>query len=151
MKKYFQRVYCALTEEQATLYEAVVQDAMKKIDEEDGIKRRGLVLSMMMQLKQICNHPVQYLHQKNKAGADVALDNRSGKLEWLGELLEEVLAEKDRALIFTQFAEMGEMLAEYLPKAFGAAPQFLHGGTSAKMRDQMVNRFQEDEHADFVT
>jgi len=141
------KVYCALTEEQATLYEAVVQDAMKKIEEEDGIKRRGLVLSMMMQLKQICNHPVQYLHQKKKGGAEVLLDNRSGKLERLGELLEEVLAEKDRALIFTQFAEMGEMLAEYLPKAFGAATQFLHGGTSAKMRDQMVNRFQEDDHA----
>jgi SNF2 family DNA or RNA helicase len=141
------KVYCSLTEEQATLYEAVVQDVMKKIEEEDGIKRRGLVLSMMMQLKQICNHPVQYLHQKRKGSADVTLDNRSGKLERLGELLEEVLADNDRALIFTQFAEMGEMLAEYLPKAFGAATQFLHGGTSAKMRDQMVNRFQEDEHA----
>jgi SNF2 family DNA or RNA helicase len=143
------KVYCALTEEQATLYEAVVQDVMKKIEEEEGIKRRGLVLSMMMQLKQICNHPVQYLHQKSKAGADVSLDNRSGKLERLGELLEEALAaaRNDRALIFTQFAEMGDMLADYLPKAFGAATQFLHGGTSAKMRDQMVKRFQEDEHA----
>lgn len=141
------KVYCTLTEEQATLYEAVVQDVMKQIEEEEGMKRRGLVLSMMMQLKQICNHPVQYLHQKSKTGADVSLDNRSGKLERLGELLEEVLAENDRALIFTQFAEMGEMLADYLPKAFGAATQFLHGGTSAKMRDQMVKRFQEDEHA----
>jgi SNF2 family DNA or RNA helicase len=141
------KVYCGLTEEQATLYEAVVQDVMKKIEEEEGIKRRGLVLSMMMQLKQICNHPVQYLHQSNKDSAEVSLDNRSGKLERLGELLEEVLAENDRALIFTQFAEMGGMLAEYLPKAFGAATQFLHGGTPAKMRDQMVTRFQEDEHA----
>jgi SNF2 family DNA or RNA helicase len=143
------KIYCTLTEEQATLYEAVVQDVMKQIEEEEGMKRRGLVLSMMMQLKQICNHPVQYLHQKSKLGADVSLDNRSGKLERLGELLEEVLAatRNDRALIFTQFAEMGEMLADYLPKAFGAATQFLHGGTSAKMRDQMVKRFQEDEHA----
>jgi len=139
------KAYCTLTEEQATLYEAVVQDVMKQIEEEEGMKRRGLVLSMMMQLKQICNHPVQYLHQAGKT--DASLENRSGKLERLGELLEEVLAEKDRALIFTQFAEMGEMLADYLPKAFGAATQFLHGGTSAKMRDQMVKRFQEDEHA----
>jgi SNF2 family DNA or RNA helicase len=141
------KVYCTLTEEQATLYEAVVQDVMKQIEEEEGMKRRGLVLSMMMQLKQICNHPVQYLHQKSKDSADVSLDDRSGKLERLGELLEEVLAEKDRALIFTQFAEMGEMLAEYLPKAFGAATQFLYGGTPVKTRDQMVKRFQEDEHA----
>lgn len=139
------KVYCSLTEEQATLYEAVVQDVMKKIEEEEGIKRRGLVLSMMMQLKQICNHPVQYLHQAGKT--DASLDNRSGKLERLGELLEEALAEGDRVLIFTQFAEMGGILAGHLPKAFGAATQFLHGGTSAKMRDQMVKRFQEDDHA----
>jgi SNF2 family DNA or RNA helicase len=141
------KVYCTLTEEQATLYEAVVQDVMKQIEEEEGIKRRGLVLSMMMQLKQICNHPVQYLHQAGRNGADVSLDERSGKLERLGELLEEVLADNDRALIFTQFAEMGGMLADYLPRAFGAGTQFLHGGTPARLRDQMVRRFQEDEHA----
>ncbi|MCX6064992.1 MAG: DEAD/DEAH box helicase [Chloroflexi bacterium] len=141
------KVYCTLTEEQATLYEAVVQNAMKRIEEEDGIQRRGLVLSMLMQLKQICNHPVQYLHQTGKGGADVAMDNRSGKLERLGELLEEMLAEGDRALIFTQFAEMGQVLADYLPRAFGSGTQFLHGGTSTKARDQMVRRFQEDENA----
>jgi SNF2 family DNA or RNA helicase len=141
------KVYCTLTEEQATLYEAVVQHVMKQIEEEEGIKRRGLVLSMMMQLKQICNHPMQYLHQKRKVRAEVSLDNRSGKLERLGELLEEVLADNDRALIFTQFAEMGELLADYLPRAYGAATQFLHGGTPAKSRDLMVKRFQEDDHA----
>jgi SNF2 family DNA or RNA helicase len=75
------------------------------------------------------------------------LAGRSGKLERLGELLEEISAEGDRALIFTQFAEMGEMLTNYLPTAFGVATQFLHGGTSTKARDQMVKRFQEDEHA----
>ena len=141
------KVYCTLTEEQATLYEAVVQNAIQRIEEVDGMSRRGLVLSMLMQLKQICNHPVQYLHQQGKGGADVSLDNRSGKLERLGELLEEILADKDRVLIFTQFAEMGEMLSEYLPRTFGVATQFLHGGTSVKVRDQMVKRFQEDENA----
>lgn len=142
------KVYCTLTEEQATLYEAVVQDVMKRIEEEDGMQRRGLVLSMLMQLKQICNHPVQYLHQSGKGALEeAALDNRSGKLERLGELLEEILADGDRALIFTQFAEMGEMLSRYLPRAFGAATQFLHGGTPAKARDAMVKRFQEDSSA----
>jgi SNF2 family DNA or RNA helicase len=142
------KVYCTLTEEQATLYEAVVQDVMEKIESsEDGIQRRGLVLSMLMQLKQICNHPVQYLHQAGKGGTDISLDGRSGKLERLGELLEEILAEGDRTLIFTQFSEMGGMLAEYLPKAFGAGTQFLHGGTPAKARDQMVKRFQEADNA----
>jgi len=141
------KVYCTLTEEQATLYEAVVQDVMQEIESEEGVKRRGLVLSMLMQLKQICNHPVQYLHQAGKGGTDIHLDRRSGKLERLGELLEEVLAEGDRALIFTQFSEMGEMLADYLPSAFGAATQFLHGGTPTKKRDAMVKRFQEDDNA----
>jgi len=142
------KVYCTLTEEQATLYEAVVRDVIEKIESsEDGIQRRGLVLSMLMQLKQICNHPVQYLHQAEKGGTDISLDGRSGKLERLGELLEEILAEGDRTLIFTQFSEMGGMLAEYLPKAFGAGTQFLHGGTPAKARDHMVKRFQEDENS----
>ncbi len=138
------KVYCNLTEEQATLYEAVVQDTMRQIEEENGIQRRGLVLSMLMQLKQICNHPIQYLHQAEKEIARVEMEGRSGKLERLGELLEEVLAAGDRALIFTQFAEMGKMLTGYLPQAFGARTQFLHGGTSSKARDQMVKRFQED-------
>jgi SNF2 family DNA or RNA helicase len=120
------KVYVTLTEEQATLYEAVVQDVMQEIESEEGFKRRGLVLSMLMQLKQICNHPVQYLHQTGKNAADVSLDNRSGKLERLGELLEEILADGDRVLIFSQFAEMGAMLAEYLPHAFHVPTQFLH-------------------------
>jgi SNF2 family DNA or RNA helicase len=141
------KVYCTLTEEQATLYEAVVQDVMQRIETEEGIQRRGLVLSMLMQLKQICNHPVQYLHQSGKGAAEVLLDNRSGKLERLGELLDELLSEGDRALIFTQFAEMGQMLADYLPRTFGVATQFLHGGTPTKARDQMVKRFQEEDHA----
>ncbi|MBI9043467.1 MAG: DEAD/DEAH box helicase [Anaerolineaceae bacterium] len=138
------KVYCSLTEEQATLYEAVVQDVMQEIESEEGGKRRGLVLSMLMQLKQVCNHPVQYLHQ---AGTDFSLGGRSGKLERLGELLEEILAEGERTLIFTQFSEMGEILADYLPRVFGVATQFLHGGTPTKIRDLMVRRFQEDEQA----
>jgi SNF2 family DNA or RNA helicase len=142
------KVYCTLSEEQATLYEAVVQDIMQQIEEKEGIERRGLVLSMLMQLKQICNHPVQYLHQSGKSSGDSqALGGRSGKLERLAELLEEILAEGDRALLFTQFSEMGELLASYLPQVLGIATQFLHGGTPAKSRDQMVKRFQEDEHA----
>jgi SNF2 family DNA or RNA helicase len=149
------KVYCNLTEEQATLYEAVVQNAMQQIEAEEGIARRGQVLSMLMQLKQICNHPVQYLHQDSGGagtGEAVARDaedilGRSGKLERLTELLEEILAEGDRALIFTQFAEMGHILARSLPAAIGAGTQFLHGGTPTKSRDSMVKRFQEDEHA----
>lgn len=122
---------------------------MKQIEAQDeGIERRGLVLSMLMQLKQICNHPVQYLHQTGKDGeAGNEMVGRSGKLERLGELLEEILAERDRALIFTQFAEMGQLLAGYIPRALGTPTQFLHGGTPPKARDQMVRHFQEDDLA----
>ncbi len=142
------RVYCNLTEEQATLYEAVVQDALKQVEESEGIGRSGNVLSMLMKLKQVCNHPVQFLHQG--ANADPAEMSgwviRSGKLERLVEMLEEVLAEGDRALIFTQFAEMGELLANTLPQALGSPALFLHGGTPSKKRDEMIRHFQDDPH-----
>ncbi|MCL4560931.1 MAG: DEAD/DEAH box helicase, partial [Chloroflexi bacterium] len=139
--------YCTLTEEQATLYEAVVQDVMKKVEESDGIERRGMVLSMLMQLKQICNHPAQYLHQVETAGIEVEpVDGRSGKLGRLVEMLDEVISEDDRALIFTQFAEMGKLLDAYLSRALGCATLFLYGGTPVKAREAMVQRFQEESH-----
>jgi SNF2 family DNA or RNA helicase len=146
------KVYCTLTEEQATLYEAVVQDSIRKIEEqEEGVGRRGLVLSMLMQLKQICNHPVQYLHASSQRGNDPSLNSempgRSGKLERLTELLQEILATNDRVLIFTQFAEMGQLLSNILPALVGASTQFLHGGTSTKARDRMIQSFQEDKYA----
>lgn len=140
------KVYCNLTEEQATLYEAVVQDALKKVEDSDGISRRGNVLSMLMQLKQVCNHPVQFLHQVDTIPpAEVSSwVERSGKLERLVEMLEEILAEGDRALIFTQFAEMGTLLAETLPQALGSQVLYLHGGTPTRARDGMIHRFQQD-------
>jgi SNF2 family DNA or RNA helicase len=102
---------------------------------------------MLMQLKQVCNHPVQYLHQADGAEVDITdLAERSGKLARLTEMLEEVTSVGDRALIFTQFAELGHLLRAYLPQALGQATQFLHGGVPAKKRDQMVKRFQEEEY-----
>ncbi len=140
------KVYCNLTEEQATLYEAVVQDALKKVEESDGISRRGNVLSMLMQLKQVCNHPVQFLHQGVQANAEEVANwvERSGKLERLVEMLEETLSEGDRALVFTQFAEMGQVLADCLPQALGSQVLYLHGGTPTRARDGMIHRFQEE-------
>jgi SNF2 family DNA or RNA helicase len=140
--------FCTLTEEQATLYQAVVQDVMEKVQDSDGIERKGMVLSLLMQLKQICNHPAQYLKQVNGDGIDPsALDSRSGKLNRLVEMLEEIIEVGDRVLIFTQFAEMGKLLSAHLPKTLGKSAQFLYGATPPKTREQMVNRFQEDEHA----
>jgi SNF2 family DNA or RNA helicase len=134
------KVYCPLTQEQATLYEAVVREALEKVEqaeaEGDSMSRRGQVLAMLMQLKQVCNHPAQFA----KDGSDVA--GRSGKLARLSEMLEEIYATDDRALVFTQFAQMGEMLRTYLRETFYDEVLFLHGGTPAKERDPMVRRFQ---------
>ncbi len=133
-------VYCTLSREQATLYEAVVQEALRAIEHAEhtgsAIKRRGQVLAMLMKLKQVCNHPAQLL----KDGS--ALPGRSGKLTRLVEMLEEVYAESDRALIFTQFAEMGGLLQQHLRETFHDDVLFLHGGTPAKERDAQVRRFQ---------
>ena len=134
------KVYCTLTPEQATLYQAVVEDAMLQVEEAKGIQRKGLVLSMLLRLKQICNHPAQFL------GDGSALPGRSGKLARLGEMLEEVLSVGERALVFTQFAEMGALLQKYLQDLFGGEVLFLYGGTPARQRDRMIARFQEERH-----
>jgi SNF2 family DNA or RNA helicase len=136
------KVYTTLTTEQGTLYEAVVKEVMERIEnadaEGDNMSRRGLVLSLLMQLKQICNHPAQYL----KDGS--SLDGRSGKLSRLSEMLEEVYATDDRALVFTQFAEMGELLRDHLRVMFYDEPLWLHGGTKIKEREDMIRRFQAE-------
>ena len=135
------KVYCPLTPEQATLYEAVVKDTLEKVESSEGIERRGLVLAMLMKLKQVCNHPAHFL------GDGSALAGRSGKLARLAEMLEEVQSIGDRALVFTQFYEMGEMLRKYLGETLGGGVQFLHGGTPQKQRERMVARFQEEDDA----
>ncbi|WP_053734643.1 DEAD/DEAH box helicase [Nocardia sp. NRRL S-836] len=130
------RQLCNLTTEQASLYQAVVNDMLEKIEEAEGIGRKGLVLATMSKLKQVCNHPAHFLGD----GSRVA--GRSGKLARLEEVLEEVLAEGDKALCFTQFTEFGSMLVPYLAARFDTEVMFLHGGTSKQARDRMVERFQ---------
>jgi len=134
------KVYTTLTTEQGTLYEAVVRDALAQIEsaeiEGDGMTRRGLVLSMLMRLKQICNHPAQFLKDNS------TIAGRSGKLTRLTEMLEEIYAVGDRVLIFTQFAEMGELLRTHLRDTFHDEPLWLHGGTPVKERERQLTRFQ---------
>jgi SNF2 family DNA or RNA helicase len=132
-------VVCSLTREQATLYQAVVDEEMRRIEQAEGIERRGRVLALMLFLKQICNHPAQYL------GESGPLVGRSGKLARLTEMLDEALAVGDRVLVFTQFREMGDRLQAHLAARLGSEVLFLHGGTPRKARDEMVRRFQEDE------
>ncbi len=132
------KVFCNLTREQATLYQAVVKEMLDKIETSEGIERKGLVLATLTKLKQVCNHPAQFI----KDGSTIS--SRSGKLSRLEEMLEEILAAGEKALIFTQFAEMGLMLQDHLRDTFGCEMFFLHGSTTRKQRDSMVQRFQMD-------
>ena len=132
------KVFCSLTKEQATLYEAVVRDSLEQIETAEGIQRRGVVLATLAKLKQICDHPALFL----KDNSEIA--GRSGKLARLAEMLEEVLAVDEAAVIFTQYAVMGSLLAAHLGERFSREVLFLHGGTPARERDRMVARFQTD-------
>jgi superfamily II DNA or RNA helicase len=134
------KVVCTLTREQATLYKAVVDEELRRIESSDGIERRGRVLALLMFTKQICNHPAQYL------GESGPLPKRSGKLARTTEMLEEAVAAGDKALVFTQFREMGDKLVEHFSANLGCEIVFLHGGTPKKARDEMVRRFQEEPH-----
>jgi SNF2 family DNA or RNA helicase len=130
--------FCTLTREQASLYQAVVDDMLARIEEADGMERRGLVLATMVKLKQVCNHPAHFL------GDGSTLPGRSGKLTRLVEVLEEAVEEGDRALVFTQFTEMGTMLERHLRRHLGCDVLWLHGGVPKKKRDAMVETFQTD-------
>jgi len=132
------KVFCTLTKEQASLYAAVVKEAEGALEGADGIQRKGLVLATLSKLKQVCNHPAQFL------GDNSAIPARSGKLARLAEMLEEALEVGDRALVFTQFAEMGVILKRHLEETFGREVLFLHGAVPKAQRDRMVERFQGD-------
>ncbi|MFP5336070.1 MAG: SNF2-related protein [Actinomycetes bacterium] len=128
--------YCQLTVEQASLYQSVVDEMMAKIESSDGIERRGNVLAAMTKLKQVCNHPAQVLHDRSEIG------RRSGKVLRLEQILEEILAEGDKVLCFTQFTEFAELLLPHLSTRFGTEVAYLHGGTPKARRDDLVTRFQ---------
>jgi hypothetical protein len=132
------KVWCNLTQEQASLYAATVSDMLSRIEgASDDISRRGLVLATMAKLKQVCNHPAHLL------GDGSRLPGRSGKLARLEELCEEIVTEGDKGLCFTQYAEFGRMLQPYLSARIGCPVLFLHGGLPKKQRDALVARFQE--------
>ena len=132
------KTYCTLTKEQASLYAAVLEDIEEAMQEaEEGIQRKGIILSALSRLKQVCNHPAQFL--KDNSG----IPGRSGKLARLTEMLDVILENGEKALVFTQFAEMGKMLKEHLQESFGCEVLFLHGGVPRKQRDRMLERFQE--------
>ncbi|MGW5387875.1 DEAD/DEAH box helicase [Nocardia sp. NPDC003963] len=132
-----------LTVEQAALYQAVVEDMLAKLRDAKGMARKGAVLGALTRLKQVCNHPAHFLGDSSavlRRGA-----HRSGKLALVEDVLDAVLAEGEKALLFTQFREFGELVAPYLTERFGHRIPFLHGGVAKARRDAMVAGFQ-DEH-----
>ncbi len=129
-----------LTREQTVLYEAFVRDTMERIERADEDSRRGLVLALLTGLKQICNHPAQFLKQ---SGA-VRLSGRSHKLDLLDELLATIVAEGGAALVFTQYVAMARLLESHLSRS-GLTHQLLHGGVPPRDRDAMVRAFQAGE------
>jgi SNF2 family DNA or RNA helicase len=129
--------HCVLTREQASLYQATVDDLLARAEGAEGQERRGIVLAGVLKLKQICNHPAHFLKDRSP------LPGRSGKLERVEQLLDELLAAGDKALCFTQFTEWGELLVPYFAHRFGGVPvSWLHGGTTRKRRDELVAEFQ---------
>ncbi|RME55145.1 MAG: DEAD/DEAH box helicase [Deltaproteobacteria bacterium] len=138
-EKIERKIYCTLTPEQAELYERVTREQFEKIARSEGIERRGQILATLTRLKQICNHPAHYLKEEGP------LPHRSGKLEVLVSLLDRALGAGDRALVFTQFTEMGHLLQRHLEEVFGLEVFFLHGSLSGQERDRMIEAFEESE------
>ena len=137
--------YCTLTDVQGAMYQAVVDQMLIQIEQRTGIARKGLVLSSLTKLKQICDHP-QLL---GKEETRVTKQEASGKMERLLELLDNIEENGESALIFTQYVAMGHLLVSRLAARYGKAPAFLHGGVMKQERDEMVHSFQEGEGTSF--
>ena len=135
-----QKVYCQLTPEQASLYAAVVKDVEEQLDEVEGIQRKGLILSTLLRLKQVCNHPAQFLQDGSAFTSE-----RSHKLQRLSEMAEEAISSGDSLLVFTQFAEVGSALEEHVARTLHYNTFYLYGGTSAAQRERMIEAFQDPE------
>jgi non-specific serine/threonine protein kinase len=135
--------FCALSRQQAALYTHAVRDLANKLEEVDGIQRRGLVLAQLMRLKQICNHPAQL------AGSGDYAPEQSGKFQRLAELCEELSERQEKVLVFTQFREITGPLAQFLESTFGRPGLVLHGGTAVAQRRSLVDRFQREDGPPF--
>ena len=137
------KAFCPLSRKQAALYQQAVEELTDQLEQADGMQRRGLVLAFLMRLKQICNHPSQWL------GDGVWAEGDSGKLARLRDIVEVIAARQERALVFTQFKETTAPLAAFLGSVFGQPGLVLHGEMEVKKRKDLVRRFQEDESVPF--
>jgi non-specific serine/threonine protein kinase len=137
------RTFCSLSRKQAALYQESVQELAAALDDAEGLQRKGIVLSFLMRLKQICNHPSQWVGDSSWAEDD------SGKFARLREIAEIAAARQEKALVFTQFRETTAPLADFLGAVFGRSGLVLHGETAVKKRQELVRRFQDDESVPF--
>lgn len=130
--------YCYLTQEQAAVYQSVVESTLKAIEETEGIQRKGLIFRLITRLKQICNHPAHFASQGSFASI------LSGKSAKTIAILEAILENREKALIFTQYREMGHLLQQMIQAELRTEPLFFHGGIPRKKRDSMVQTFQTE-------
>ncbi|NET43412.1 DEAD/DEAH box helicase [Okeania sp. SIO2B3] len=137
-------IFCPLANEQAKLYQDIVETSLAEIEAADGIQRRGKILALLVKLKQLCNHPVLLQIKKGSRKKVEISHKNSGKLQRLSAMLEEIISETERAIIFTQFAEWGKILQPYLQEKLGREISFLYGATRKNQREEMVDRFQQD-------
>ncbi len=136
--------YVGLSKKQVVLYRKVVTELEQRLGELEGMERRGVVLAAIMKLKQICNHPDQYL------GQQAFVPEESGKFQMLREICETIYEKRERVLVFTQFKELTEYLAQYLSEIFNEKGFVLHGGTPVAKRSQIVEAFQGEDYVPFV-
>ncbi len=137
------KAFCPLSRKQAALYRRAVDELAHQLEDVDGMQRRGIVLAFLMRLKQICNHPSQWL------GDGAWAEEDSGKLARLRDITEVIAARQEKVLVFTQFRETTAPLAAFLGSVFGRAGLVLHGETEVKKRRELVRRFQEDDNVPF--
>ena len=138
------KAYASLSKKQTVLYNKLVNDLVKAMDNEDGIKRKGIILSSIMKFKQICNHPDQYL------GQSAYLEKESGKFKRLREIAEEIYEKRERMIVFTQFREMTNPLKIFLESIFEHKGYVLHGGTKISKRQVIVDSFQGEDYVPFI-
>ncbi len=131
-------VYCNLSKEQVALYKETLDSSIREVEENEGMKRKGLVLKLINSLKQICNHPSQFTKNKHLSIEE------SGKMEVLMNILENILESGEKVLIFTQYVQMGEIIQKFAEEKFSQEVLFLHGSQSRKKRDDMIDRFQRN-------
>ena len=130
--------YVPLTVEQGALYESTIRDMFHRLDDTTRMERRGLILTTLTRLKQICDYP-ELVQGQSVTPIDAT---RSHKIVRLLELIEDIRSKGERCLVFTQYVKMGELLQRILVQEGFGPVNFLYGGIPKEKRDEMITQFQ---------